>query len=76
MMLFFATIGASAGSLQALAGCWWLLAFIGVQLGVHLAVCLGLGRLLLRLPMRAVLVASSECCMGGPLLQLEFPISS
>lgn len=33
MMLFFATIGTSAGSLQALRGCGWLLVFIVLQLG-------------------------------------------
>ncbi|KAK9814234.1 hypothetical protein WJX72_002639 [[Myrmecia] bisecta] len=36
MLLFFATIGAGAGSLQALAGTGWLIAFIGVQLLVHM----------------------------------------
>lgn len=64
MMLFFATIGAGAGSLQALSGCWWLLAFIAVQLGVHLAVCIGGGRLL-RLPMRAILIASNANVGGS-----------
>jgi hypothetical protein len=33
MMLFFATIGASAGSLQALRGAGWLVLFILIQLG-------------------------------------------
>ena len=33
MMLFFATIGTSAGSVQALSGCGWLLVFIVLQLG-------------------------------------------
>ena len=33
MMLFFSTIGAAAGSLQALRGCGWLLLFILLQLG-------------------------------------------
>jgi len=32
MMLFFATIGAAAGSLQALRGCGWLVLFILLQL--------------------------------------------
>ena len=32
MMLFFATIGAAAGSLQALQGCGWLVLFILLQL--------------------------------------------
>lgn len=65
MMLFFATIGSSAGTLGALRDCHWLLAFIGVQLGVHLAVCLGVGRLLLRLPMRSVLIASNANVGGS-----------
>ncbi|PSC71603.1 hypothetical protein C2E20_5130 [Micractinium conductrix] len=64
MMLFFATIGASAGSLQALKGAGWLAAFILLQLSVHLSVCLAGGRLL-RLPMQAVLVASNAN-VGGP----------
>lgn len=33
MMLFFSTIGTSAGSVQALSGCGWLLVFIVLQLG-------------------------------------------
>jgi uncharacterized membrane protein len=64
MMLFFATIGAGAGSLAALRGCWWLLAFIVVQLSVHLAVCIGVGRLL-RLPMRSILIASNANVGGS-----------
>ena len=32
MMLFFATIGAAAGSLRSLQGCGWLLLFILLQL--------------------------------------------
>jgi uncharacterized membrane protein len=64
MMLFFATIGAGAGSLRALQGCWWLLAFILVQLSVHLAVCIGVGRLF-KLPMRSILIASNANVGGS-----------
>lgn len=64
MMVFFATIGAGAGSLQALRQSGWLLAFICVQLSVHLVVILGLGRAL-RLPMRALLIASNANVGGS-----------
>ena len=64
MMLFFATIGAGAGSLRALRGTGWLLAFIAIQLGTHLAVTLGLGAAL-RLPTQALLIASNAN-VGGP----------
>ncbi|KAL4457787.1 hypothetical protein ABPG75_012652 [Micractinium tetrahymenae] len=64
MMLFFATIGASAGSLQVLGGCGWLLVFIMLQLSIHLAICLAGGRLL-HLPMQAILIASNAN-VGGP----------
>lgn len=65
MGVFFATIGASAGSLEALAGSGWLLAFILLQLGVHLVFTLAVGRRLLRLPLDALLVASNAN-VGGP----------
>jgi uncharacterized membrane protein len=68
MMLFFATIGAVAaggfGSLQAMHSCWWLLAFILLQLSVHLAFSIGFGRLL-GLPMQSILIASNAN-VGGP----------
>ena len=45
MLLFFATIGAAAGSIGALLQTGWLFAFITIQLSVHLAITLGIGRL-------------------------------
>ena len=65
MMLFFATIGAGAGSLRALKGCTWLLAFILLQLGIHLAFTLLVGRGLLKLPMDCLLIGSNSN-VGGP----------
>jgi hypothetical protein len=44
MMLFFATIGAAAGSLRSLQGCGWLLLFILLQLrcgGMGMGCCDG-----------------------------------
>lgn len=64
MTVFFAAIGAAAGGVQALRGSGRLLAFILVQLAVHLAVCIG-GGLALRLPLPAVLIASNAN-VGGP----------
>lgn len=49
MALFFVTIGAAAGSVRAVLSTGWLLAFIAVQLGVHMGITMGLGSLL-RLP--------------------------
>ena len=46
MLLFFVTIGTAAGSPQALVQTRSMAGFIAVQLGVHLAICLGAGRLL------------------------------
>lgn len=65
MLLFFATIGAGAGSLSALAATGWLTGFIGVQLAVHMLVTLLGARVLLRLPMQSVLTASNAN-IGGP----------
>lgn len=64
MMFFFATIGAAAGSLQALSGSGWLLIFIVVQLSVQLAVSLGLGRVM-SIPLSTVLV-TANANVGGP----------
>ena len=63
MLLFFAAIGAAAGSLGALLHTGWLAAFIGLQLGVHMAFTLGLG-CLARLPMEvlAPLPPAPNCC--------------
>ena len=52
MLLFFATIGAGAGSLSALRSTGWLTAFIAVQLGVHMAVILLGGVVIAKLPMQ------------------------
>eukprot|EP00887_Chlorella_sp_A99_P002860 scaffold6.g2860.t1 len=65
MMVFFAAIGAGAGSLASLASCGPLLAFIAIMCSVHAAVLLLVGRLALRLPLD-VLLMGSNCCIGGP----------
>lgn len=65
MLLFFATIGAGAGSLTALRSTGWLTAFIAIQLGVHMAVILLGGYVLAGLPMQVVLTASNAN-IGGP----------
>lgn len=52
MLLFFATIGAGAGSLSALWSNGWLTAFIAIQLGVHLAVIVLGGYVIADLPMQ------------------------
>lgn len=44
MLLFFATIGASAGSWSALLASRTIFIFILLQLGIHLLVVLGVGR--------------------------------
>jgi len=64
MMFFFATIGAAAGSLGALAGCGWLLVFIAIQLSIQLSVSVLLGRAM-RIPLPIVLVAANAN-VGGP----------
>ena len=64
MMLFFATIGAVAGSLSALRGSGWLLIFIAIQLSIQLGVSLFLGRLC-RIPMPIILIAANAN-VGGP----------
>ena len=57
MLLFFVTIGTAAGSPQALLQTRAIAGFIAVQLGVHLAICLGMGRLF-KLPMQVWLDTS------------------
>ena len=59
MLLFFATIGAGAGSLTALRSTGWLTAFIAIQLGVHMTVIILGGYFLARLPMQ---VSSGSLC--------------
>lgn len=65
MLLFFATIGAGAGSLSALWSTGWLTAFIAIQLSVHLAVIIFGGYVVAGLPMQVVLTASNAN-VGGP----------
>jgi hypothetical protein len=57
MMLFFATIGASAGSLPGLGSCAWLGCFIAAMCAGHVVV-LGSAAALLGLPLDAVLVGA------------------
>lgn len=65
MTIFFACIGAAAGGVGALCGsAGWLLAFILLQLAVHLGVCIGGGRIF-GLPLPSVLIASNAN-VGGP----------
>jgi len=64
MLMFFATIGAGAGDLSALLGNLWILAFICIQLSVHIAIVLAVG-LAAKLPMEALLT-SSNANVGGP----------
>ena len=64
MLLFFATIGAAAGSMSALRGSGMLLAFIFIQLSVQLGVALALGKAM-RLPTAVILVAANAN-VGGP----------
>ena len=64
MLLFFATIGASSGSISSLGSSGPLLLFIGIMTGVHWLV-LGVVGKLLGLPPR-VLVLGSNANIGGP----------
>lgn len=72
MLLFFVTIGAAAGSLGALLQTGWLAGFIMLQLGVHMAFTLGVGRLF-HLPMEVRYTRSitRTChigmCVGWPI---------
>lgn len=67
MALFFVTVGASAACSLGTATTTTLalLLFIAIQLACHLLWTLGVGRLVLRLPMRELLVASNAN-IGGP----------
>lgn len=65
MLLFFATIGAGAGSLSALRSTGWLTGFILILLVVHLTFALVGGRLVAGCSMRSVLTASNAN-IGGP----------
>ena len=46
MSLFFVTIGAAAGSISAIFSTGYLILFITIQLGGHLVVTMGIGKLL------------------------------
>lgn len=61
MLLFFATIGAGAGSLSALRGTGWLTAFITIQLTVHMAVIFLGGVVIARLPMQVSVCPVLSC---------------
>ncbi len=64
MMLYFAVIGASAGSLSSLSSCAPLVGFVVIMCVIHWAVML-LCVKGLRLPVQATLIASNAC-VGGP----------
>lgn len=64
MLPFFATIGAAAGAMESLPQAPAVFLLIGCQLGVHVAVVLGAGRLF-KLPMQVLLIASNAN-VGGP----------
>ena len=81
MLYFFATIGAAAGSLSALAGCGWIAVFIAVQLLTHVVITLGVGHVV-RLPMQVrrhalhdIPIAACPpvthpgCCVSGQLVR-------
>ncbi|GLC38301.1 hypothetical protein PLESTM_000709300 [Pleodorina starrii] len=66
MLLFFAVIGASAGSPGALAACPGALApFLGLMVATHWVVVSALGRGVMRLPLDALLLGSNAN-IGGP----------
>lgn len=64
MLPFFAVIGAAASPAEAARAGWPVLVFIVALLATHLLLTLAAGAAL-RLPRRAVLVASNAC-VGGP----------
>lgn len=65
MQVFFAVTGASGSVVAVLRTAPALFAFSAVQIAVHLAVVLGVGRLGLRMRMEDLLVASNAN-VGGP----------
>lgn len=73
MLVFFAAVGAAADPRVAANAGAPTLAFIAVQLGVHLAVVLGVGRAL-GLPTPELLVASNAN-VGGPATAAAFASS-
>lgn len=77
MLLFFATIGAGAGSLSALKGTGWLTAFITIQLAVHMAIILLGGNVIAKLPMQVNAVRDFfsvlHCCTSMQSYQVVLP---
>lgn len=67
MMFFFATIGATAGNLQALftqQNILWLFVFISIQLSIQIAISLALGKVM-NIPLPIVLI-TANANVGGP----------
>lgn len=71
MSLFFAAAGAQAGSRGALAAAAPLAGFVSTLLALQLVLTLGLGRGLLRLDTRAVVIAANAA-VGGPATAAAF----
>ncbi|PNH06564.1 putative membrane protein YjcL, partial [Tetrabaena socialis] len=65
MGIFFAVIGASAGSLSSLATCGVLVPFMAIMVAVHWAVLVVVGGGLLRLPREALLLGSNANIGGS-----------
>jgi len=65
LFVFFSSAGAAADSIRSSLGYGVLFAFLGILYAVHLAVVLGVGRLLLQMDGAAILVASNAN-VGGP----------
>ncbi|KAG2500220.1 hypothetical protein HYH03_001798 [Edaphochlamys debaryana] len=65
IQLFFAVLGAAAGSLSCLAGCGVLVAFLCVMVAVHWAFLFLVGRLLLRMPLEPLLLGSNANIGGA-----------
>lgn len=74
MLLFFATIGAGAGSLTALRSTGWLTAFIAIQLGVHMAVIIFGGCVLAGLPMQVNFTPTSSSTSANLITSICLPV--
>ena len=70
MHVFFATVGAAAGSAAALAGAGAAARFVSVQLAAQAALTFGVGRLL-RIPTPSLIVAANAA-VGGPATAAAF----
>ena len=64
MLVFFAVIGASAGSFSGIAKAWAMVAAMTIMVFVHWVV-LTVATIVLKLPIDAALVGSNAC-IGGP----------